>query len=355
MAKPSLWRVRRPQKGIQMSLGSILVTGGAGYVGAHTCKALRRAGYTPVVFDNLSTGHERFVRWGPLVQADLGNRAAVLETIQSYRIGAVLHFAASAYVGESVADPRKYYENNVAGSLAVLSAALEAGCSTFVFSSSCAIYGEPDKVPIRETAPKNPVNPYGVSKLMVERILSDYARAYGLSTLALRYFNAAGADPEGELGELRDPETHLIPRAMMAIQGHIPDFAVFGSDYETPDGTAVRDYIHVSDLAEAHVAALRHLLAGGSGEAFNLGTGRGYSVRQVLQAIEAETGEILGVPLGPRREGDPAELVADPSLGQSELGWAPRLSDLDTIVRTAWAWHRRAHPRLAANQAAASN
>jgi UDP-arabinose 4-epimerase len=332
---------------------AILVTGGAGYVGAHACKALHRAGYTPVVLDNLSTGHKSFVRWGPFVPGDIRDNDAVRHTIRSYQVEAVLHFAASAYVGESVANPQKYYENNVAGSLSLLSAMLAAGCRNLVFSSSCAIYGEPAETPIRESTPQNPVNPYGASKAMVERIVFDYQRAHEIGTAALRYFNASGADPEGELGELRDPETHLIPRAMMAIQGHIHDFAVFGTDYPTPDGTAIRDYIHVCDLAAAHVAAVRRLLAGEAGGAFNLGTGCGYSVKQVLDAIAAETGESLPISTAPRRPGDPPVLVADASLSHRELGFAPRLSDLKTIVETAWAWHRHAHPRLADSRAGA--
>ena len=335
-----------------MSSGAILVTGGAGYVGAHACKALRRAGYSPIVFDNLSTGQEGFVRWGPLVRGDIRDTTLVLDTINSYSVDAVLHFAASAYVGESVTNPRKYYENNVGGSLSLLAAMLEAGCRELVFSSSCAIYGEPEEIPIGEMTPQNPVNPYGASKAMVERILCDYQRAHKIGAIALRYFNASGADPDSELGELRDPETHLIPRAMMAIQGHINDFAVFGTDYPTPDGTAIRDYIHVSDLAEAHVAALQHLLTGKPGGAFNLGTGSGHSVQQVLDAIAAETGENLSVSNAPRREGDPPVLVADASLSRSELGFTPRLSDLKTIVQTAWVWHRRAHPSLAKTRSA---
>jgi UDP-glucose-4-epimerase GalE len=330
-----------------VSLGAILVTGGAGYVGAHACKTLRRAGFTPVVLDNLSTGHESFVRWGPLVQGDIRDTDTVSHTIRAYHVEAVLHFAASAYVGESVTDPQKYYENNVAGSLSLLTAMLAAGCRKLVFSSTCAIYGVPEKTPISEMTPQNPVNPYGASKAMVERMLCDYERAYGIGAIALRYFNASGADPESEIGELRDPETHLIPRAMMAIQGYVPDFAVFGTDYPTPDGTAIRDYIHVSDLAEAHVAALQHLLVGKTGGAFNLGTGRGHSVQQVLDTIAAETGANLSVANDSRREGDPPVLVADASLSRTELGFAPRLSDLKTIIETAWAWHRRAHPRLA--------
>jgi UDP-glucose-4-epimerase GalE len=328
-----------------MTSGTVLVVGGAGYVGAHTCKALSKAGYIPLVFDNLSTGHKNFVKWGPFVQGDIRDTGAVLQAIRSHKTEAVLHFAASAYVGESVTDPQKYYENNVAGSLSLLRGMLEAGCKKLVFSSSCAIYGKPDELPIRETAPQNPVNPYGASKLMVERILSDYAPAYGLDSTALRYFNASGADPEGELGELRDPETHLIPRAMMAIQGYITNFAVFGNDYPTPDGTAIRDYIHVSDLAEAHVLALQHLLASKAGGAFNLGTGHGYSVKQVLDAIAAETGESLMTVTASRRPGDPAVLVADATLSRAQLGFAPILSDLKSIIHTAWGWHSRAHPK----------
>ena len=330
-----------------MTAATILVTGGAGYVGAHTCKALRRAGYTPVVFDNVSTGHESFVRWGPLVKGDIRDKAAVLDAIRSCSAEVVIHFAAKAYVGESITHPQKYYENNVAGSLALLNGMLAAGCGQLVFSSSCAIYGKPEALPIRESAPQGPVSPYGASKAMIERILWDYQNAYGLKAIALRYFNAAGADPDGEVGELRDPETHLIPRAMMAIQGHLADFAVFGSDYDTTDGTAIRDYVHVSDLADAHVAAVKRLLAGGPGGAFNLGTGRGYSVRQVLNVIGVETGQKLKFPSGPRRAGDPPKLVADASLSRAELGFEPKLSDLNTIIRTAWAWHRHAHPRLA--------
>lgn len=323
---------------------TILVTGGAGYVGAHACKAVARAGFTPVVFDNLSTGHRDFVCWGPFAEGDIRDGASVLQALRDYRPDAVLHFAACTNVGESVVDPRKYYDNNVVGSLSLLRAMLEAGCRNIVFSSSCAIYGEPEEVPIRETARQNPLSPYGASKMMVERILSDYGSAYGLSSIALRYFNAAGADPDREIGELRDPETHLIPRAMMAIQAHIEDFAVFGSDYDTPDGTAIRDYIHVSDLADAHVASLRRLLGGGHSGQFNLGTGQGYSVQQVLDAVASETGTRLRA-VGPRREGDPASLVADPRLARAELGFTPASSDLKTIIRSAWAWHARAHPK----------
>ena len=324
---------------------SVLVTGGAGYVGAHSCKALSRAGYVPVVVDNLSTGHESFVRWGPLVRADIRDTDAIARALKAHEVSAVLHFAASAYVGEFVIEPQKYYENNVAGTLSLLRAMLDAGCKRVVFSSSCAVYGEPAINPITEDTPHKPVNPYGASKAMVERILDDFARAYGMGVVALRYFNACGADPEGEIGELRDPETHLIARAMMAIQGHISDFAVFGTDYATADGTAIRDYVHVADLADAHVTSVRRLLGGGVGGNFNLGTGRGYSVRRVLDAIATATGEQLPVKEWARRPGDPPVLVADASLAKRELGFAPQLSDLETVVATAWAWHRRAHPR----------
>jgi len=324
---------------------AVLVTGGAGYVGAHACKALREAGYMPVVLDNLSTGHREFVRWGPFVQADIKETEAVYGAIRTYEPEAVLHFAASAYVGESVTDPQKYYHNNVVGSLALLQAMLRTPCRRLVFSSTCAIYGEPAKMPITENTDKAPVNPYGASKAMVERILSDYAAAYQLESIALRYFNACGADPESQIGELRDPETHLIPRAMMALQGYVDDFAMFGGDYPTPDGTPIRDYIHVCDLADAHVAAVDRLLGGGGSAAFNVGTGQGYSVREIIAAIERETGECITVEVAPPRPGDPPVLVADASHARAELGFLPSRSDLATIIKTAWDWHRRAHPR----------
>jgi UDP-glucose-4-epimerase GalE len=324
---------------------AVLVVGGAGYVGSHACKVLAASGYQPVVFDNLSTGHRDFVRWGPLVEGDIRDSAAVAEALRRHRCSAVVHFAACAYVGESVTDPAKYYGNNVAGTLSLLEGMRAAGCDALVFSSTCAVYGQPGAVPLSEETRPEPINPYGASKLMVERVLADYRAAYGLRSVALRYFNACGADPDGGIGELRDPETHLIPRAMMALQGHIPDFAVLGTDYETPDGTAIRDYIHVLDLAEAHVAAAGLVLGGAPGGIFNLGTGRGYSVREVLRAIEDEAGRRLPAISGARRPGDPAELVADPSRARAVLGFQPRHSDLETIIRTAWRWHQQAHPR----------
>lgn len=325
--------------------GAVLVAGGAGYVGAHACKALARAGFRPVALDNISTGHREFVRWGPLVEADLKDTEAVAQAIRSHGCVAVLHFAASAEVGESVKDPAKYYENNVAGTLSLLRAMRTQRCAVLVFSSTCAVYGEPTRVPIDEEAPLAPISPYGASKQMVERILADHRPAYGLRSVALRYFNASGADPEGELGELRETETHLIPRAMMTLQGLIPDFTVFGADFATPDGTAIRDYVHVSDLADAHVAALRTLLEGAPGGVFNLGTGHGCSVKEVLEAIESEAGEGVPYLTGPRRPGDPAVLVASAARARTAFGFDPVQSDLASIVRTAWAWHRRAHPR----------
>jgi UDP-arabinose 4-epimerase len=331
-----------------VSSNAILVTGGAGYVGAHTCKVLSREGYLPVVIDNLSTGHESFARWGPLIQADVRDTDAVAHAITNFNADAVLHFAASAYVGESVLDPQKYYENNVAGALSLLAGMLAVGCRKIIVSSTCAVYGEPAEIPIPECTAKQPINPYGTSKAMVERILEDYTRAYSLSSIMLRYFNACGADPDGDVGELRDAETHLIPRAMMAIQGHLTDFAVFGSDYPTPDGTAVRDYIHVSDLADAHVTALARLPERGECRSYNLGASSGYSVKEVLDAIAAVTGEELRVGKGPRRAGDPPVLVADASLARRDLDFVPKLSALSSIIATAWSWHRHAHPRKVA-------
>jgi UDP-arabinose 4-epimerase len=322
---------------------SILVTGGAGYVGSHACKALAAAGCVPVVFDNLSRGHREAVRWGPLVEGELGDRAALGATFRRYSIDAVMHFAAYAYVGESVADPQVYYRNNVGGTLELLAAMREAGIGTIVFSSTCAVYGCPEAVPIRETALLRPVNPYGETKLAIERALHWYGEAYGMRAVALRYFNAAGADPDGEIGELHEPETHLVPLAIRAALGQGGPIEIFGDDYPTDDGTAVRDYIHVADLADAHVRALDHLGSGGAGAAVNLGTGSGSSVLAVLDAVERIGGCAVPRRLAPRRAGDPPELVADPAAAATLLGWRATRSDLDTILATALAWHRR-HP-----------
>ncbi len=322
---------------------AVLVTGGAGYIGSHACRALLAAGYQPVVFDNLSTGHRSFVA-GPLVTGELRDRAALDRAFAEHDIVAVMHFAAASLVGESVVDPQKYYLNNVVGTLSLLDAMRAAGCKRLVFSSTGAVYGNADSKALPEDFPCVPINPYGASKWMIERILADYRSAYGFGAFCLRYFNASGADAAGGIGELRDNETHLIPRAMMALQGHVGDFAVFGDDYETPDGTAIRDYIHVTDLAAAHVAALKLLMQGHAGGAFNLGTGTGFSVRQILSAIAAETGREVPHVVKPRRPGDPTYLVADPAAAGATLKFSASHSDLATIIRTAWAWHQKAHP-----------
>lgn len=322
---------------------TVLVTGGAGYIGSHCCRALTAAGYQPVVYDNLSTGHRSFVT-GPLVTGDLLDGSTLARAFADHKVSAVMHFAAASLVGESVADPQKYYINNVQGTLSLLRAMREAGCRRIVFSSTGAVYGNADSKALPEDFPCLPINPYGASKWMIERMLADYRAAYGFGAFCLRYFNASGADPDGGIGELRDNETHLIPRAMMALQGHVGDFAVFGDDYQTPDGTAIRDYIHVTDLAAAHVAALKLLLEGQAGGSFNLGTGSGFSVREILSAIRQETGRDVPHVVKPRRPGDPTYLVADPSAARKVLNFVPRHSDLPTIIRTAWAWHQKAHP-----------
>jgi UDP-arabinose 4-epimerase len=322
----------------------ILVTGGAGYIGSHCAKAIAANGFTPVTFDNLSTGHAEFVNWGPLIKGDLHDTEKLISLIRTHEIAGVMHFAAASLVGESVTDPQKYYLNNVGGTLSLLRAMREAGCAKIVFSSTGAVYGDHGDDRIPEEAASNPVNTYGRSKWMIEQILQDYRKAYGLVSFCLRYFNACGADSSGLIGELRQPETHLIPRALMALQGHVLDFAIFGDDYDTPDGTAVRDYIHVDDLAQAHIAALRLLLEGSAGGVCNLGTGVGYSVRQILDSIEEETGLSVPVTLRSRRAGDPPVLVANPKRSQQALRFKPVHSDLPRIVRSAWKWHQIAHP-----------
>ncbi|WP_031388414.1 UDP-glucose 4-epimerase GalE [Desulfonatronum thiodismutans] len=318
---------------------TILVTGGAGYIGSQTCKALAVAGFRPVTLDNLVYGHEWAVRWGELVKGDILDRAALDALFAAHAPKAVIHFAAYAYVGESVADPQKYYRNNVAGSLSLLEGMLRHGCRRIVFSSTCATYGEPLKIPIPEAHPQHPVNPYGWSKLMIEQMLRDFDAAYGLRHVALRYFNAAGADPDGELGEEHDPETHLIPLAVLAALGKRGPLSVFGRDYPTPDGTAIRDYIHVADLARAHVAALRFLLDEDRSEAFNLGTGSGHSVRQVVDMVREVGGRDVPTLDAPRRAGDPPALVAVADKARAVLGWEPSLPQLRDIVQTAWDWH----------------
>ncbi len=324
-----------------MAKRAVLVTGGAGYIGSQTCRVLALAGRLPVALDNLVHGHKAAVRWGPLVKGDIRDRALIEGAIHEHGIGAVVHFAGYAYVGESMRDPGKYFGNNVAASLALLETLQGCGVGSIVFSSSCATYGVPESLPIGSGHAQRPINPYGESKLFVERALHWYGVAHGLRSVALRYFNAAGADPDGEIGEDHNPETHLIPLAIGAALGKRPPLQIYGTGYPTPDGTAVRDYVHVTDLADAHVRALDYLEAGGESTAFNLGTGRGYSVREVVAAVERIAGREL-----PRREaapraGDPAILVAEAGRSRKLLGWAPQHSDLDTIIRTAWRWHTR--------------
>jgi UDP-arabinose 4-epimerase len=322
----------------------VLVTGAAGYIGSHVCKLLAAAGHLPVGLDNLSTGNASAVRWGPHVLGDVGNRDLLRQVFRQYQIDAVMHFAASAYVGESVSHPQAYFGNNVVNSLALLDGMLEAGVKPIVFSSTCATYGQPASIPIVESQPQLPINPYGVSKLFVERVLQAYAVAYGIRWIALRYFNVAGADPDGDLGEQHDPETHLIPLAIEVAQGQRPSLSVFGTDYDTPDGTAIRDFIHVWDLARAHTAALEYLVSGGENIALNIGTGRGHSVLEVVSAIEQVAGNRVPVDLHARRPGDPPVLVANPERAMQVLGWEPKFTGIHQIVESAWSWHCRSSP-----------
>lgn len=315
---------------------NVLVVGGAGYIGSHTAKTLKKAGHNPVVLDNLSTGHRWAVRWGPLIEADLADKKAILQAIRDHQIEAVIHFAANAYVGESMQNPAKYFRNNVANMLNLLEAQHESGIKHMVFSSSCTTYGIPERVPISEDFPQSAISPYGESKLMGEKMLKWFGECYGLGWVALRYFNASGADPEGEIGEVHDPETHLIPLVIDAALGKRPPVRIFGTDYPTPDGTAIRDYIHVMDLADAHVRALQYLLEGGESTAFNLGTGHGHSVREVITAVEQVGGCKVPAEEAPRRAGDPPALVADPSKARRILGWEAQYRELNQIVETAW-------------------
>jgi UDP-arabinose 4-epimerase len=316
----------------------VLVVGGAGYIGSHAARVLRRHGFDVLLYDNLSTGHAALAKGFELVVGEVTETGKLADAMK--RSLAAMHFAAHAYVGESVKDPRRYFRNNVEGGLALLNTALETGLRNVIFSSTCAVYGIPAQVPISEDAPRQPVNPYGVSKLFFEQALEAYDVAYGLRFASLRYFNAAGADEAGETGECHDPETHLIPLALRAATEHGAPLQVFGSDYPTADGTCIRDYIHVTDLAEAHVKALEHLLRGGNSMALNLGTGRGHSVKEVITAVETITGKRVRMQLGPRRAGDPPALVADPGRAEGVLGWKAKRS-LAEIVSTAWQWLQR--------------
>ena len=320
----------------------MLVTGGAGYIGSHAAKRLQRAGYRVVVFDNLVAGHRAAAKFGELVEGDISDTAAVREALRRHEVFAVMHFAAFLDVGESVREPAKYYRNNVGGALSVLEAMAAESVKHVVFSSTCATYGEPIEAPIVETHPQNPINSYGESKLAVERALPHFATAHGLRYVALRYFNASGADPDGEIGEDHSPEIHVIPRAIEAATGG-RGLQVFGDDYPTPDGTCLRDYIHVTDLADAHLKALESIAGGGPSTAYNLGTGHPHSVREVIDTVARVTGRAVPWTLAPRRPGDPAALYAAADKAQAELKWVPKFGDLETIVRTAWDWHRT-HP-----------
>lgn len=322
-------------------MGKILVCGGAGYIGSHINKMLNQQGYETVVFDNLVYGHKEAVKWGELVIGDLADTDALKALFDRYEFDAVFHFAAYAYVGESVENPEKYYFNNVANTLNLLKAMKEHGVNKIIFSSTCATYGEPKRVPITEDMPQNPINPYGATKLMVERIFKDYNRAYGLQFVVLRYFNAAGADPDGEIGESHDPETHIIPLVLDAASGLRPDVKVFGTDYDTSDGSCVRDYIHVTDLASAHLLALHHLEEGKPSDFFNLGNEKGTSVLEVVESARRVTGRDFTATIAPRRPGDPAKLVGSSRKAQEVLGWKPEYVDIDTIVSHAWKWHEK--------------
>lgn len=319
----------------------VLVTGGAGYIGSHTCKLLHEKGYVPIVLDSLIYGHRSFVKWGPFFKGDIADSEILAEIFKQFRPVAVIHFAAFAYVGESVSDPAKYYSNNVSGTLSLLESMRKTTCSKIVFSSSCATYGIPGVVPIDEKQPQAPINPYGNSKLMVEKILRDYDHAYGIKSVSLRYFNAAGCDPEGEIGEDHTPETHLIPLAIYNILGKTQYLEIFGTDYDTEDGTAVRDYIHVNDLAEAHIKSIEFIESEKISDTFNLGTGNGISVQEIVDTVNKVTEKQVNVVYGKRRTGDPGKLVADASKANRTLNWLPKRSDVNTIVSDAWKWHQK--------------
>lgn len=325
-------------------MSNILVTGGAGYIGSHTCKALAKAGYTPVTYDNLVSGHEWAVQWGPLIRGDILNRSQLEEAFRQYKPSAVMHFAAYADVGESVEEPLKYYTNNLVGTVNLLEVMRDFSNKHFVFSSTCATYGIPQTIPISELHPQHPINPYGASKLMVEQILADLSAAHGLQSISLRYFNAAGADPDGEIGEGRHSDGHLIPLVLQAAAGQRPHITIYGTDYDTPDGTCVRDYVHVTDLAGAHVLALKTLVSGSGSKNYNLGTGKGFSVREVIQTAQSVTGCMIAVIEGCRRPGDPPQLVADAIRAENDLGWKPMYDDLNLIIETAWNWSLQHQP-----------
>ena len=322
---------------------NILIVGGAGYIGSYMCKYLARNGYHPIVLDNLVYGHRQAVKWGPFIAGQMADTKLLDQIFKEHPIAAVMHFAAFCYVGESVEDPGKYYQNNVAATITLLEEMLKKNIKNFIFSSSCAVYGEPVEIPITEQHPYNPINPYGRSKLMVEQILQDFRAAYGLEYVALRYFNAAGADPEGEIGEEHNPETHLIPLVLKTALGQRETINIFGDDYATKDGTCIRDYIHIDDLAQAHLLALDRLLNGLPGGQYNLGNGDGYSVKEVIEVARNITSKQIPAKIVERRPGDPAVLIGSSEKAFKELGWKPQFADLNAIVETAWQWHKT-HP-----------
>ncbi|MGM0584970.1 MAG: UDP-glucose 4-epimerase GalE [Pseudomonadota bacterium] len=321
-------------------MAKVLVTGGAGYIGAHACKTLRAAGHEPVAIDSFRTGWRQAVKYGEGIEGDLLDRDALAAAFARVRPDAVMHFAALSNVGESMQDPGLYWRNNVGGTLNLLEAMREAGCGAIVFSSTAATYGEPEEDPITEAAPQRPINPYGASKLAVERLLEDFEAAHGIRAIAFRYFNVAGADPEREVGEHHVPETHLVPNALDAVAGAREALTLNGDDYPTPDGTCIRDYVHVMDLAEAHVLGIDRLLSGGGSLRLNLGTGSGFSVREVIDAAAEVTGREVPVALGPRRPGDPARLVCDATRAREVLGWTPARSQMARMIADAWAWRQ---------------
>ncbi|WP_371224747.1 UDP-glucose 4-epimerase GalE [Roseovarius sp. 2305UL8-3] len=322
---------------------NILVTGGAGYIGSHACKVLKQAGFTPVVYDNLCTGWEDAVKFGPFEKGDLTDRARLDQVFAAYQPEAIMHFAALSQVGESMREPAMYWHNNVAGSLCLFEAAVAAGCKNVVFSSTCATYGDQDNVVLDESSAQHPINAYGASKRAIEDILRDFEVAYGLNHVIFRYFNVAGADPEGEVGEFHQPETHLIPLMLDAIDGKRDALTIFGTDYDTPDGTCIRDYVHVMDLVEAHVLGLNWLQQGKGSRVFNLGTGTGFSVREVVDHSAAVTNKDVPMVEGPRRAGDCAKLVSGSTRAEAELGWKPTRSTLDQMIADAWRWHQTGH------------
>ena len=322
---------------------NILVVGGAGYIGSYMCKCLSRIGYVPIVLDNLAYGHREAVKWGPFIEGSMADSKLLNQIFSDYHIDAVMHFAAFCYVGESVAKPDRYYRNNLANTLNLLEMMVKRGVCNFIFSSSCAVYGEPEDIPITELHTKVPINPYGKSKLMVEQILEDFRAAYGLESIILRYFNAAGADPDGELGEDHNPETHLIPLVLQTVLGKKESISIFGDDYKTKDGTCIRDYIHIADLAQAHLLALQKLLDGFPGGKYNLGNGNGYSVKEVIETAQNVTGRLIPVKIVERRPGDPSVLVGSSKKAINDLGWKPEFPDLHSIIETAWNWQKN-HP-----------